>query len=165
LEINERTMQQSPQERFGLWLGLVARLWRAEIDRRLSPHGLTEAKWFTLLTLSRLHRPVTQQELAATVGVRGPTLVRTLDWLEGEGLIERQQGQADRRSKLVHVTARAVPALEQIESTAMAVRAEIFAGIPQEEVSTCLRVLEQLASKLNDAPKGTQTNDDTQIGG
>lgn len=151
-------MQRSPQERLGVWLGLVARLWRAEIDRRLSPHGLTEAKWFTLLTLSRLLQPVTQQELAAAVGVRGPTLVRTLDWLEGQGLIERQQAQADRRSKLVRVTARAAPALEQIESTAMAVRAEIFTGIPEKEVSVCLRVLEQLISKLNSAQKGTQTS-------
>ena len=31
------------QEQFGLRLGLVARLWRAEIDRRLAAFGLTES--------------------------------------------------------------------------------------------------------------------------
>ncbi len=158
-------MQQALQERFGLWLGLVARLWRAEVDRRLLPFGLTEAKWFTLLSLSRLQQPVTQQELADAVGVRGPTLVRTLDWLESEGLIERRPGQVDRRSKLVHLTAKAAPVLEKIETTTTAVRAEIFSGISENEVTTCLRVFEQLATQLGGASKLMQPSDDSWISG
>jgi MarR family transcriptional regulator for hemolysin len=139
------------QERFGLHLGLVARLWRAEIDRRLAAFGLTESRWLTLLHLSRLAGAATQRELAKAVGVRGPTLVRTLDRLEAEGLIERRTEASDRRTKSVHLRAEAVPVLERIETTASAVRAEIFSDISHAEVTTCLRVFEKIAGKLSGA--------------
>lgn len=139
------------QERFGLHLGLVARLWRAEIDRRLAAFGLTESRWLTLLHLSRLPEAATQRELAEAVGVRGPTLVRTLDRLEAEGLIERRTEASDRRTKSVHLRAEAVPVLERIETTAAAVRAEIFSDISHAEVTTCLRVFEKIAGKLGGA--------------
>ena len=136
------------QERFGLHLGLVARLWRAEIDRRLAAFGLTEARWLTLLHLSRLAEAATQRELAEAVGVRGPTLVRTLDRLEAEGLIERRTEAGDRRTKSVHLRAEAGPVLERIERTVAAVRAEILSDISHAEVTTCLKVFEKIAGKL-----------------
>src|SRR3546814_19594268 len=90
--VNHSDNEMPPsQELFGLRLGLVARLWRAEIDRRLAAFGLTESRWLTLLHLSRLSEPVTQRELAESVGVQGPTLVRTLDWLEAEGRSEERR--------------------------------------------------------------------------
>lgn len=140
------------QEQFGLWLGLIARLWRAEIDRRLAPFGLTQSRWLTLLHLSRLEGPVTQHVLADVLGVREPTLVRTLDWLEAEGLIERRTTTADRRRKSIHVSARAAPILDRIKETTAVVRAEIFSGIPEAEVATCQRVFERLAARLGGAP-------------
>ncbi len=151
------------QEQFGLWLGMVARLWRAEIDRRLAAFGLTESRWLTLLHLSRLSTPVTQRELAESVGVQGPTLVRTLDWLEAEGLIERRTASADRRTKSVHLGAAAAPVLEQIEAVTAAVRAEIFSGVAAEDVATCVRVFEQLAARLGGAPRTLRPTDETRM--
>lgn len=144
------------QERFGLRVGLVARLWRAEIDRRLATFGLTESRWLTLLHLSRLPEAVTQRELAEAVGVQGPTLVRTLDRLEAQGLIERRTEASDRRTKSVHLRAEAVPVLERIETTAAAVRAEIFSDISHAEVTTCLNVFEKIAGKLGGAETAMQ---------
>lgn len=144
------------QERFGLHLGLVARLWRARIDRRLAAFGLTESRWSTLLHLSRLAETATQRDLAEAVGVREPTLVRTLDRLEAEGLIERRTEAGDRRTKSVHLRPEAAPVLERIEATLAAVRAEIFSGTSHAEVSTCLKVFEQIAGKLGGAPRAMQ---------
>jgi len=153
------------QEQFGLWLGVVARLWRAEIDRRLAAFGLTESRWLTLLHLSRLSEPVTQRELAESVGVQGPTLVRTLDWLEAEGLIERRTVSADRRTKSVHLGAAAAPVLEQIEAVTAAVRAEIFSGVAEDDVAICVRVFEQLAAKLGGAPRALRPADEIRMDG
>jgi len=141
------------QEQLGLRLGLVARLWRTEIDRRLVSFGLNESRWLTLLHLSRLPEPVTQRELAESVGVQGPTLVRTLDRLEAEGLVERRTEAADRRTKSVHLRAEAGPVLEQIEETAAAVRAEIFSDISPAAVTSCLKVFGQIADKLGNTPR------------
>src|SRR3546814_12684700 len=125
------------QELFGLRLGLVARLWRAEIYRLLATFGLTESRWLTLLHISRLPHAATQRELAEAVGVRGPTLVRTLDRLEAAGLIERRTEAADRHTKSVHLPAAAAPVLERIEATASVVLAEIFSYIPHPAAFVC----------------------------
>ena len=155
------TKPLNDQEQFGLHLGLVARLWRAEIDRRLVTIGFTESRWLTLLHLSRLPEAVTQRELAEAVGVQGPTLVRTLDRLEANGLIERRTEAADRRTKSVHLRTEATPVLDRIEETAAAVRAEIFSDISHTEVTTCLKVFEQIADKLGGRPRAMQLTHET----
>ncbi len=140
------------KELFSVCLGQIARMWRAEIDRRLSPHGLTEARWRTLLHLSRMNEPVTQKELATAVGVQGPTLVRTLDWLEAEGLIERRSIAGDRRAKSIHLIDKAAPDLANIQSVAESLRNEIFAGLDEADIDICLRVFKHIAEKLGSAP-------------
>lgn len=137
-----------PREVFGLWLVQVARLWRGELDRRLAPHGLTEARWLTLLHLVQRPGPVMQKELAEMVGVRGPTLVPTLDWLEAEGLIERRTLAQDRRARQVHLTAKAEPTLRRIQSVVDALRADLFGDVRDADMRICLRVFEHMWSRL-----------------
>ena len=36
----------------GRQVGLLARLWRTELDNRLRPHGLSQARWLLLLHLA-----------------------------------------------------------------------------------------------------------------
>jgi len=143
---------QGSRELFGAWLGLTARSWRAEIDRRMASHGLTEARWLVLLRLSRAPGPLTQKALAAAVGVQGPTLVRTLDWLEAEGLIERRAAAGDRRANSIHLTDRARPSLANIQAVVDGLRAELFAGIDDADLQTCLRVFRHIAGTLS--PEG-----------
>jgi len=149
--------ERSLCERFGIGLGQLSRLWRKELDRRLSPYGLTEARWLALLHLSRMPPPVTQKDLAARIGVQGPTLVRTLDWLESEGLIERRPIEDDRRAKSLHLTDRARPSLARIEAVAEGLRDELFADVDETEMLRCLALFERLgdrlgAATLQDAP-------------
>lgn len=138
----------SSQELFGLWIGTLARLWRSEIDRRLAVFGLTQSRWLTLFHLSRMSGPVTQRELADAMGVRAPTLVHILDRLQAEGLVERSTTDADRRSNSLLLTRKAGPVLQRIAETTAQVRAEIFAGIAESDIRTCLRVFETLALRL-----------------
>lgn len=145
--MTERTLR----ERFGIGLGQLSRLWRKELDRRLSPYGLTEARWLALLHLSRMGQPVTQKDLAARIRVQGPTLVRTLDWLEAEGLIERHPIEGDRRAKALRLTARAMPSLARIEAVAEGLRDELFADVDEAEMLACLALFERLAARLGEA--------------
>jgi MarR family transcriptional regulator for hemolysin len=142
------------RESFGIHLGQVARLWRAEIDRRLSPHGLTEAQWLTLLHLSRLTEPATQKRLAAAAGVQEPTMVRMLDRLEAEGLVTRSPIEGDRRAKSVCLTGKAAPGLKRIRKVTETLREALLADIDDADIDTCLRVLGRLADKLHGATPG-----------
>jgi MarR family transcriptional regulator, transcriptional regulator for hemolysin len=140
------------QWRLGRAIGQISRRWRARLDGRMAASGLTEARWLPLLHLARWGDGLTQKELAASLGVEGPTLVRTLDWLEREALVARRPVPHDRRAKTVHLTPRARDLHRSIEQEAAAVRAEILQGIPEEDLTTCLRVLDRVAARLGAPP-------------
>ena len=150
------------QEQLGRTIGQVARRWRAELDRRLQPYGLTESRWQILLTLKRASEPLRQKELADALSIQGPTLVRSLDSLEREGLVERRATADDRRAKTVHLTAKSEPALEQIQSAARSIRAELFVGIDPQDILHCLNVFDRLAQRLDEVaalPLGEHPHD------
>ncbi|WP_437881313.1 transcriptional regulator SlyA [Pseudomonas sp. LRF_L74] len=133
-------MQKYAQHSFGMQLAQVSRGWRAELDRRLSDLGLSQARWLVLLHLKLLGETPTQRELAKTVGVEGPTLARLLDGLEAQGLVQRLAVQEDRRAKKIVLTPQAQPLIERIESIAVQLRREIFVGIDEEDIQHCQRV-------------------------
>ncbi|HLT02513.1 MAG TPA: MarR family transcriptional regulator [Geminicoccaceae bacterium] len=137
-----------PREAFALDLGRVSRRWRARLDERLKVTGLTQARWSTLLHLSRAGECLTQRELAARVGIEGPTLVRLLDALEAQGLIERLPVEGDRRANSIRLTEAAQPLLAEINRIAADLRREILAGVPVEDLETCQRVLRHIGDRL-----------------
>lgn len=136
------------REQFGTLLGRLGRAWRAEIDARLAPVGLTQARWLILYHLSRGANGGPQTALAARVGVQGPTLVRMLDRLEAEGLIERRDAVGDRRVNSVHATARALPVLKRIQSVVNQVRSDMLAGVSEDEIAICVGVFQRIAANI-----------------
>ena len=89
---------------FGLELVEMAHKWRRLLDTRLRPEGLSQATWRTLFFVSRATNGIQQKDLAVAIGIEGPSLVRLLDRLESEGLLERQISPEDRRGKIVDLT-------------------------------------------------------------
>jgi MarR family transcriptional regulator for hemolysin len=138
----------------GVAIAQIARRWRARLDQRIAPFGLTEARWLVLLSLARRGDGIPQKTLAARLRIEAPTLVRTLDWLETQGFVERRATVEDRRAKTIHLTDRARPTVLRIEAEAAAVRADILSGIPEEELAMCLAVLKRVAAGLDVAEEG-----------
>lgn len=136
------------QHRFGMQLAQMSRGWRAELDRRLAGLNLSQARWLVLLHLARFEAPPTQRELAQNVGVEGPTLARLLDSLEAQGLVSRQAVMEDRRAKKILLCAPAKPLIEQIETIANALRAELFEGVDEAELEVCMRVHAKILGNL-----------------
>ncbi len=141
-------MPLTDQHRFGMQLAQMSRGWRAELDRRLAGLGLSQARWLVLLHLARFEQTPTQRELAQSVGVEGPTLARLLDSLESQGLVQRQAVLEDRRAKKILLCEPARPLIEQIETIANALRAELFAGVDEAEMRVCMRVHQQILDNL-----------------
>ena len=140
------------QHRFAMQLAQLSRAWRAELDRRLSGMGLSQARWLVLLHLARFEARVgkwpTQRELAESVAVEGPTLARLLDTLEAQGLVSRQAVVEDRRAKRIVLNPVALPLIEQIEAISSQLRQELFAGIDPEELRLCQQVHARILANL-----------------
>jgi MarR family transcriptional regulator for hemolysin len=132
------------RERFGFTLGRLGRIWRTQLDARLQARGVSYSRWVVLAYLARLGEGLTQKELAGYMGIEAPTLVRLLDGLEAEGLVERRPHPSDRRAKAVHLAANAAPELEQFNEVATEVRADLLDGVTDADLATCLAVLDRI---------------------
>jgi len=135
-------------EQFGRAIGDVARTWRTKLNERLKPLGLSEAKWTTLLYLSRGEGGLIQVELAKRIGIEGPTLVRLLDRLEADGWVKRTVSKTDRRSKVIVLGRKAQPVLKEIRGIVDALREESLADLSEREITATLKVLQRVRDKL-----------------
>lgn len=129
---------------FGFLLSEVTTRWRQALDRRFRPIGLSQATWRALFHLERRGDPLPQHELADSMGIEGPTLVRLLDTLQRSGLVERQESPGDRRAKLVSLTPRARTLLVEIHGMAARLRTEILDGVTPEDLAVCTSVLRRI---------------------
>lgn len=134
---------------FGRQIFHVSRAWRAELDRRLSHLGLSQARWQVLLNLARMKgvQP-TQRELAQSISIEGPTLARLLDGLEKQGLVKRLAVTEDRRAKRIMLTQEAGPLIEKIETIAEALRKELLSGLDDDEIAICQQVHQRVLANL-----------------
>lgn len=108
---------------FGFLISDIARLYRAEIDRRIADAGLelTAAEARTLMHTAR-HAPVRQTILAEHMGVEAMTVSGYLDRLERAGLVMRCADPSDRRAKLVELTDAAEHVLDIVDEISRGAR-------------------------------------------
>jgi MarR family transcriptional regulator for hemolysin len=140
-------LQATIDTEFGPLLHGTARAWRLKLDERLKPLGLSQARWRTLLHLSRASQPVTQAELAARLGIEEPTLVNLLHRLEEARWVKRVNSAEDRRCKTVKLQPRARRVIDRIDATASDLRRELLTGISSGELQACVRVLEKIRQR------------------
>lgn len=127
----------------------VARMLRAEFDRRTSSAGLglTPGEARILVNAARAGS-VRQATLAERVGVEAMTLSSYLDRLEARGLIARTPDPSDRRAKLVLVTEAAAPVLEAITQAGSQLRADISASLTPGRLDEVREGLKQIRESL-----------------
>lgn len=142
---SEPARQEIPRQ-----IALISRRWRARLDERLRHTGLTQARWLALLELWKNPPALTQRELAERVGVEGPTLVRQLDELQRQGLIERCPVEGDRRANNVRLTPSAQPLIDELMAIADELRAELLQGVSDDELAQVLDVLRRVSARLDE---------------
>lgn len=133
-------------QEFVLLMRTVPRDWRAAIDRRLAPLGLSQAKWQPLLYLLRTEEPPTQADIARFLEVESPTVVRLLDRLEADGWIRRKNCPGDRRARRIHLTDRARALGDDIEGAVMDVRSQLLGSVTPDEMARCIDVLRRISA-------------------
>lgn len=127
---------------------LLGRKWRAKVDERLKPTGMTLARFTVLYWVGELSEGATQRDLAELVGIEGPTLVRLLHALEAQGLIERVANSGDRRAKGVCLTDKAGPLLDELHRVTAAVAREHLHKLERRRLSSATRLAREARKAL-----------------
>ncbi len=133
---------------FGIRFSLLARRWRRAIDAHLAKTGLTDATWAPLVHLEQTGGGMTQKELALLVGVDGSSLVRILDILCREGLIERRKDEKDGRAKLIYLTAEGEARVQEIHRQLFQGEAELLTALSDEDLTVMLSHFEALERRI-----------------
>jgi MarR family transcriptional regulator for hemolysin len=133
----------------GRQIAVLARSWRMELDRRLQPHGLSQARYVLMVHMAEADRPLTQTDLAERAAIAGPTLVRHVDQLEGQGLVTREDLLGDRRVKQVCLTKAGKLAYAIADEIAAGLRTELVEPVDEQQVTIAMGVLRDLANQFD----------------
>src|SRR5580658_7698226 len=128
-EAAERPSAAALQPGLGHRLHSVARLIRRRFERSVRHAGLPITRLQAALLLYIARNPGVSQTAAATdLDIEPIAVVRMLDRLHEEGLVERRAHLTDRRVRTLWLTPLAWPVVERILAINRAVREEACAG-------------------------------------
>jgi MarR family transcriptional regulator for hemolysin len=146
--------EQQPEEpavarAFGFLVHDVSRLIKRRFERRARQMGLpiTRQQAAVVLNIAR-NEGVSQAEVAAWLGIEPIALVRMLDKLHEEGLVERRSHPTDRRVRTLWLTAAAGPVVDRILAINEEIRHEAFGGLPPKTRDAVISVLSQIKDNL-----------------
>ena len=132
------------RDQFPFAVARVTRRWRKLLDERLKDLGVTQARWTTMVYLQQGGEGLTQRELARLMAIENPTLVRLLDSLEQQGLIERRPCPNDRRARRLHLTADGTEFMNVLTERAARLREEMLDGISDEDIESAVKVFHRI---------------------
>jgi DNA-binding MarR family transcriptional regulator len=132
----------------GFMLKDVTRLWVRYFESLADQIGVTITQAKVLVFLGR-YEGTTQVRLADACDTDPMTLVRVLDRMEREGLLERRADPNDRRVYRVYLRPAAEPIISEINRIGDKARGEALAGLSNEERLQLLTMLEVIQKNLN----------------
>jgi MarR family transcriptional regulator, transcriptional regulator for hemolysin len=126
-------------------LVFAARSWTNRIDNLLRIEtGQSRARWQVLFTIAFGDQPATMTEIAHRARVQWPTMMRVVQDMVREGLVERQDSPLDGRSKLLQLTPAGEAVIEKIQPILDRERAAVLAGLSKEDLRLCEKMLRKI---------------------
>jgi MarR family transcriptional regulator, transcriptional regulator for hemolysin len=147
--IEEAEAQPGSDRNFGFLVHDVSRLIKRRFDRQARQTGLpiTRRQAAVVLYIAR-NEGVSQSEVATWLDMEPIALVRMLDKLHEEGLVERRAHPTDRRIRTLWLTPDAHPVIERILVINQAIREEAFTGLPAQARETVITILDGIKDNL-----------------
>ena len=144
-------MPQPAIEPIGLQVTRTAKVLSRAFDDALATGGGSLPTWLVLVSvMGQTHE--TQRDLAAAVGVEGPTLTHHLNRMEADGLVIRRRDPENRRVHQVELTADGEAAFGGLVQHVAAFDEQLRTGFTDDELAQLRGFLDRLAA--NAAHKG-----------
>lgn len=131
---------------------------RAHFDASVRQKGLTLPRVRVLYTLLA-EDGQTQRALAAELEIETPTLVRLLDSMEEQGLIERRELKTDRRAKQIFMTPMGATIAAEMSVFADDFRDRLLVDMTDDDIDGGLAMVRHLLDRLVDMGEGAPASE------
>lgn len=126
----------------------AARILEKKANLLLKPHEITHGYTYFLMELFKKDGQ-TQAELQRAIGgIENPTIVRTLDRMQRDGLVERRQSSTDRRAFLIYLTDKGKAAEKNVLDSAKKLNHMMLSSFSKEEQNQFQSYLLRLIDNL-----------------
>lgn len=137
-----------PKRLIGIRFSMLARRWRHEVESSLAEAGLSDATWAPLVHLSEGGDGQSQKHLSARLGIDASSLVRLLDILERQSLIERRPDQNDGRARRVFLTPDGEARVAHIRNLLWQAEELLLADLSDEEAQVMLDCFARIDARI-----------------
>src|ERR1700750_87249 len=124
-----------------------SRILRNYVDHRAKERGTTRAQWVVLFRL-RTQEGLSQVDLAEVLELQPISLVRLLDRLVEQGLLERRHDPRDRRANQLFLTEAGRRLVDDLDSLRDAIASDVLHEIPDEAIATSLKTLQDIKDRI-----------------
>lgn len=129
-------------------LHAAARLSRTSLAARLLAHGFYAGQDQIMISLDR-EDGQTPGQLAIRLGVRPPTVTKTINRLQSQGYVEKRGSATDARQANVFLTEEGRSAIRAIEKAVKKTEKQALKGLDKKEQKTLLKLLSRIEGNLN----------------
>jgi DNA-binding MarR family transcriptional regulator len=137
----------------------AARLARTSLAARLLEHGFYAGQDQIMLSLDR-DDGQTPGQLATRIGVRPPTITKTINRLQSQGFLEKRASAQDARQAHIHLTDRGREAILDIEKAVKKTDKAAFRGLDKKDQKALAKLLARVEANLSDQTEPSVEEDD-----
>ena len=132
-------------------LQAAARQTRTALASRLLQHGFYAGQDQIMLSLAESDGQ-TPGMLAQNLGVRPPTITKTINRLAAQGFLERRSSDADSRQANIFLTETGRDAIKAIEKSLRRTEKQALKGLDKKDQKTLAKMLARIEANLADMP-------------
>ena len=140
----------NPKREVLFQLSDAARSMRTYIDQRAREHGTTRAQWAVLMRLER-QEGMTQAEMAEILEIQPISLVRLIDRLCDQRLVERRPHPHDRRANRLYLTDKGRAMIVQLAPLGREIAGDVLDTLGEGEIADLLAKLLRIKDNIRNA--------------
>ncbi|MBX9465810.1 MAG: MarR family transcriptional regulator [Aquamicrobium sp.] len=137
----------------------AARLSRTALAARLLSHGFYAGQDQIMIALDR-EDGQTPGQLAIKLGVRPPTVTKTINRLQTQGYVEKRASETDARQANVFLTDEGRGAIRAIEKAVRKTEKQALKGLDKKEQKALVKLLGRIEANLSNGAIVAEDHED-----
>ncbi len=134
---------------FGRMLSLISKSYLHSLNFKLSDLGINR-NYYALVLIDNANGDITQQELASLLEIDKVTMLRSINYLSSNGLVERVRSNTDKRKYCLVLTKKAKQSLPKIKAAIHELNNLALKGLTHSQIEELKNALSIIKNNLEE---------------